>query len=107
VPCGNDDRLGVDDSSIAEGHAHVTRHRGHRAFDDRQVRLGFENRAYGSRVEVAIALRAGSLHRRTLRTVEHLELNAGLVRRFAHESAEGVDFFDEVAFGETTNRRVA
>jgi hypothetical protein len=34
-------------------------------------------------------------------------LNANCVRDLAHYSAEGVDFADEVSFGDTANRRIA
>src|SRR5439155_17218720 len=58
-------------------------------------------------VELAIALRTRTAHRRTLRAIEHFELNARAVRRLAHQSAEGVDFFDEVSFGESADCWIA
>src|SRR5207302_2269247 len=66
-----------------------------------------EQRTNGVRVEIAIALRARSLHGWTFGTIEQLELNAGAVGRLPHQSAERVDFFDEVAFGETADGGIA
>ena len=77
------------------------------SLNDGEVRFAGEDVVYGPGVKLAIALRARSLHRRTLRSIEDLVLNGGAIGGLAHQPAEGVDFFDEVAFRETADGRIA
>jgi hypothetical protein len=85
----------------------IEQKRRNRTFDDREARLGGQNLLDGSSVKVAIALRARSLNGRPFRSVEHFELDACLIGCLPHQSAEGVNLFDEVAFGQTADRGVA
>jgi hypothetical protein len=103
---GDDDRargearaVAEDDGAVAEG--------GDGAFDDGEVRLRGKDRLHGGGVEVAVALRARPLHRRTLGAVEDLELDAGAVGRLPHQPAQRVDLLDQVSLGQATDGRVA
>src|SRR5687768_1319648 len=78
-----------------------------RSLENAQALFGGENVCHRAPVEIAIALSPWSLNGGTLRTVEHLELNAGPIGRLGHETAERIDLLDEVSFGEPADRRIA
>ena len=75
--------------------------------DDRQVRVRAEFGLHRFAVELPVDLRAGSPDGRTLRPVEHPELDAGLVGHASHDAVEGIDLPDEVALAKTADGRVA
>jgi hypothetical protein len=69
--------------------------------------MGFDERAYCSPIQAAVALCARRPNGRPLASVEHAELQHGHVRGARHNSAERVNFPDNRAFGYATNRWVA
>ena len=66
---------------------------------DEEVRDGLELFAHANAVEGLVALGAGAPDGGAARGVEETELDAAGVGDFAHDAAEGVDFADEMAFG--------
>ena len=58
-------------------------------------------------VLVFIRLCAGTLHGRTFGAVQHPELNARSVNRLTHQSAESVDFTDDLPLGQPADGGVA
>ena len=54
-----------------------------------------------------VCLGTWTVHRRAFTNVEHPKLNPRSVDRLAHQSAQGIDLADEVAFGDTTDGGVA
>ncbi len=74
---------------------------------DEEVGLGFEDFAHFDAVEGFVALGAGGPDGRAAGGVEETELDAGGVGYLAHDSAEGVDFADEMAFGDAADGGVA
>ena len=54
-----------------------------------------------------IALGAGRPDRRSARSIEQAKLDANRVRDLAHDAAEGVDFANQMAFGNSTYSGVA
>ena len=79
----------------------------HRLLEDGQVGLIFEFFANRHAVKLAIGLRAGRAHRRTLAPIQNAELDAGAIRGQRHGAAERVDFLDQVALADTADRRIA
>ena len=57
-------------------------------------------------IGLLIRLSPRTVHCRTLAEVQHAKLNAGFVDRPTHLAAEGVDFADDLAFGDAADRRV-
>ena len=55
----------------------------------------------------SVRLRPRPLNSRPLFAVQQTKLNAGNVRRYAHDAIERVNFADEVPFTKATNRGVA
>ena len=72
-----------------------------------KVGLVFDEVAHRRFVEDAVGLGAGGAHRRTFAAVEDAPLDAGAVGRTRHDAAEGVDFFDKVAFADAADGGVA
>ncbi len=60
------------------------------------LQMGLHSQAIG----LFVALDPGAPNRRTFGGIEQSELNAGLVRQTAHKATQGVDLFDQVAFGQ-------
>jgi hypothetical protein len=58
-------------------------------------------------IQLAVRLRPRPAHRRALSAVQQAELDAGFVRRQAHDTTKRVDLPHEVALAEATDRRVA
>jgi hypothetical protein len=54
-----------------------------------------------------IALDSGGTDSRAFSSIEHTELNAGLVGVKSHLSPEGIDFFHEMAFPNASHGRIA
>jgi hypothetical protein len=69
--------------------------------------LLFQVGLHGQAVGLFVALDPGASDRRSFGGIQPAELNARLVRQIAHDAAQGVDLFDQVAFGEASHRRVA
>ena len=57
-------------------------------------------------IELAVCLRARSLNSRTLRTVEHAELDASPIDHAPHQSIERIDLADEMPLAKTADRGV-
>ena len=74
---------------------------------NRQVRLVLESATDRLFVQNPIGLRPGCAHGRPFRGVEDAELNACFVRGRSHCAAQGIDFFNQMPFADTANRRVA
>ena len=74
---------------------------------DVQVGLGLQHFAHLQAVLLLVALRARRPHGRTARSVQQAELDADGVGDFAHDAAEGIDFADEVSFGNAADGGIA
>ncbi|MCY1527140.1 hypothetical protein D9M68_621970 [compost metagenome] len=61
----------------------------------------------GFTVQHAIGLGTGRAHRRPLGPIQDAELNPRFVGSQSHRAAQGVDFFDEMAFADPTNGGIA
>jgi hypothetical protein len=107
----DDDGARIEARPVAEDHAAngVALHdqRPHGTFNDGQVRFSAEDLLNGTRVQLAIALGAWTLHGGTFGAIQHFELDPGAIRRLGHESAESVDLFDQVPFCQTADCRIA
>ena len=75
--------------------------------EEPQVRLRLEQPADGALVELAVGLRAGGAHRRSLAGIQGAKLDARLVRRQRHGAAERIDFLDQMALADAADGRVA
>ena len=80
---------------------------GNGGLEDVQVRLVFDDVAHCRFVEDAVGLGTGGTHGGAFAAVEDAPLDAGAVGSARHDAAEGVDFFDEVAFADASNGGVA
>jgi len=74
---------------------------------DEEVGLGLEDFAHFYAVESFVALGAGGPDGGAAGGVEETELDAGGVGDFTHDSAEGVYFADQMAFGDAADGWVA
>ena len=74
---------------------------------DEEVGLGFEDFAHLDAVKSFVALRAGRPDGGPAGGVEEAELDAGGVGDLAHDSAEGVDLADEMAFRDPADGWIA
>src|ERR1700722_18041533 len=74
---------------------------------DEEVGNGFEFFAHLDAVESFVALGAGRPDGRAAGGIEEAELDAASVSDFAHDAAEGVDFANEMALGDSADGRVA
>ena len=108
---GNDDGAGGDGAAIAQmnaGDAAVFDGQGGDfGLLDAEVRLLFEDFAHAGAVHLLIHLGAGGPDGGAAAGVEEAELDADGVGDFAHDAAEGIDFADEVTFGDTADGGVA
>ncbi len=77
------------------------------ALPHRKIFSMLENLAPFGREFIAVGLRAGAPHSGAFRAVEHAELNRRQIGDDTHHAAEGVDFADNLALGDTANSRVA
>ncbi|MCY1541191.1 hypothetical protein D9M68_768690 [compost metagenome] len=68
------------------------------------VLQGFANCRF---VQHAIRLGASGAHCRAFAAVQHTELDAAFVGGLGHGAAEGVDFLDQMAFANPSDRRIA
>ena len=75
--------------------------------ENTEIGLVFENRANRGFVQHAIGLRTRGAHRRALAGVEHAKLNAAAIGRGRHGAAERIDFFDQMAFADAADGRIA
>ena len=64
-------------------------------------------RFHGQAIGLLIALDPGAPDRRAFGGVQQPELDAGLVGQEAHDAPQGIDFFDQMTFGQPAHRRVA
>jgi len=77
------------------------------ALPEVEERGGFQDILHPELVSFFVALRPGGLNASTLFGVEHAELDAGGIGIESHFTTEGVDLADDMAFGESTDGRVA
>ena len=75
--------------------------------ENAQIGLGFEHFLHADAVLLFVALGAGGPDGGASGGVQEAELDADLVGDEAHDAAEGVDFADQVAFGDAADGRVA
>ena len=73
---------------------------------DIQIRLVFDNIADRTAVQRAVGLGTGGTHGRTFTAVKRTELNTGFVGSARHGTAEGINFFHQMAFADAANRRI-
>ena len=74
---------------------------------DEEVGDGLQFFAHAGAVEGLVALGAGRPDGGASGGVEEAELDAAAVGDFSHDAAEGVDFADEMAFGDAADGGVA
>jgi hypothetical protein len=74
---------------------------------DLQIRLGLEDLAHFQAVRLLVALGAGRPDGGSARGVQQAELDTDRVSDFAHNAAQGIDFADQMAFGNSADRGVA
>jgi len=74
---------------------------------DPEIGLVLHHLFHAQPVEEPVGLGPGRPDRRTLAGVEAAELDAGGVYVSGHLSAQGIDFLDQVALGQTADGRVA
>jgi hypothetical protein len=79
----------------------------HLSLTDVQPRLAFEHFAHLHTVELLVALRPRTPHRRPARSVQQPELNPHGVGHFAHHAAQRVHLADQMAFGHAADSRIA
>ena len=78
----------------------------HRLLEQRQMRLVLQHAAYRCLVQHAVGLGAGGAHGRAFAGIEDTKLDAALVSSQGHGAAQGVDFFNQMAFANAANRGV-
>ena len=79
----------------------------HGLLEQPEVGLIFQLVANRRLVQHPVGLRPRRPHSRAFGAVEDAELDARFVGRQSHRAAHGVDFFDQVAFADTADGRVA
>ena len=72
-----------------------------------QVGLVFQDFAYGGLVQDAVGLCTGRPYCRAFASVEYAELNTAFIGGYRHRAAKGIDFFNQMAFTNPANRRIA
>jgi hypothetical protein len=72
-----------------------------------EVWLALEERLHAKLIGFLVALRSRGSNARTLRGIQHAELNPGGVGVQSHRAAEGIDLTDHVALRQTANRGIA
>ncbi len=90
---------------VARGRVRQDLERG--IFQYGEVGGGSDDALHAQGVFLLGALGAGRVHGRSAAEVEGLRLQGGRVRIAAHFAAQGVQFVDEVAFGESADRGIA
>ena len=79
----------------------------HRGFEDVEVGEGAEQALDFAGIGVFVGLCAGASHGGAFGGIEYMELNARRVDGQGHESAERVDFFDDLSLGQPADGGVA
>jgi hypothetical protein len=74
---------------------------------DVEAGLRFKHLAHFDAIKLLVALSAGAPDGGTTRRVEQAELDADGIGDLAHDAAEGVDFANEMAFGDAPDSGVA
>jgi len=74
---------------------------------DIKVRLVFDHGLHRQTVELLVALHAGGMHRRTFGGIEQAKMHGGFIGDLAHLAAEGVNFLDQLTFGQSPDGRIA
>jgi hypothetical protein len=74
---------------------------------DRQPCLPGQRVPHGVAIQLLVTLNAEGSHRRTFARINEAELDAGLIGVPRHLAAQRIDFFDQVPFGNSPDRRVA
>src|SRR5690348_4441561 len=72
-----------------------------------QVRLVLEPAANRLAVELAVRLRTGRAHRRTLARIQRAELDPGLVRCARHRASERIDLAHQVTLADAADGGIA
>ena len=100
-----------------EAYAHLRDHASHSvtfngqvvagALEQPQILLIFQPLANGRAVQNPVGLRSSGAHGRAFGAVEDAKLDARFVGGRRHRATHGVDLFDEMAFADAANRRVA
>lgn len=72
-----------------------------------EVRTGEDVLLHDLQVLRPVDLGPAGAHGRALAGVQDAELDPGLIRPFAHHSAQRVDFFDHLTFGQSADGRIA
>lgn len=87
--------------------AALDRESGHGSLRELEIRPPVQQAPHRPAVEPPIALRARRPDRRTLRPIQHSELDAREIRRPAHDPAERIHFAHDGALGDSADRGIA
>lgn len=107
---------GQHHSSSSEGAAIRKPNASHLAFAREVIDLTFDHRQiwrepnsllHRFRIKLAVSLRPRATNGRPLAAVEQAKLDAAGVGDLPHQTIEGVDLTDQMAFAETPDRRIA
>src|SRR5579859_3062311 len=79
----------------------------HLSLLDVEIRLALQDFTHFQAILLLVALRARRPHRRAAGGIEQTKLNSDGVCDFAHDSAQGVHFTDEMALGDPAHGGVA
>jgi hypothetical protein len=74
---------------------------------DFEIGLRFEDLAHFQAVSLFVALGSGRPYGWAARGIQQTELDANGVGDLAHDAAQGVDFADQVSFGNPSYSRIA
>jgi len=80
---------------------------GYFLLEQREIRLGLEHAANRLLVELSIGLRTRGAYRGSLAGIQGAELDAGLVRRECHGTAQRIDLLHQVTLADAADRRIA
>jgi len=79
----------------------------HLGLANMEIGLAFQDLAHFYPILLFVTLSAGGPHRGAARGIEQAKLDTYRVRDLSHDAAEGIDFADQVSFGDTTHGGVA
>ena len=79
----------------------------HHGFPDGEIAGLLQMGLHGQAIGLLIALHPGAPHRRPLGKIQGAKLHPCQVGQIPHDAPQGVDFLDQVPFGQAAHRRVA
>ena len=108
---GQDHRAGLIERITGDSDAGDFAVVGFNRFDgflaERQIVLQLNPVFHLKLIRFFVRLSPRTVHGRTFATVEHPEMNPGGINHAAHFAAERIDFADNLALGNSSDRRIA